>query len=141
MKIIRYSLTGFKPQYQSEHLQNVHLYLADNFSLKGIPVHLHNAILEQHKILKPFYQENYADFEYGIWAFIKGYKCNQCLNHLKKRVPCWEADIDDNTIVYHANWDRKMLITDDLCKVFGFYIPANQLRTLKEDIYKHDTKL
>ena len=92
---------------------------------------MHEIVLDIHYKRVMLYKENISDFQYGIWAFIDGYKNNQSLNHLKHRVPCWSADISDDTIVYSVNWDKKIKITDDECKVFGFYIPANQLKTLK----------
>jgi hypothetical protein len=131
MKIIRYSLTAFKPQYQSHHLDYVSYHFND-FRLSKIPEHLRMYVKEEHDRLVPFYKDNYDDFQYGVWAFIDGYKYNQALNHLKQRVPCWEANISDNTIVYSVNWDRKIPITDPLCKIFGFYIPVNQLKNLSE---------
>jgi hypothetical protein len=92
---------------------------------------MHEIVLDIHYKRVMLYKENISDFQYGIWAFIDSYKNNQSLNHLKHRVPCWSADISDDIIVYSVNWDKKIKITDDECKVFGFYIPANQLKTLK----------
>lgn len=130
MRIIRYSVNGFKPQYQSYHLKDVYYHLY-NFNIADYPEWMHEIVLDMHYKRVMFYKENISDFQYGIWAFIDGYKNNQSLNHLKHRVPCWSADISDDTIVYSVNWDKKIKITDDECKVFGFYIPANQLKTLK----------
>ena len=130
MKIIRYSVDGFKPKYQSYHLKGVHYHLS-KFNIEDYPKWMRHSVLDIHNKIVVFYKENYSDFQYGIWAFIDGYKNSQSLNHLKHRVPCWSADISDDTIVYGVNWDKKLKITDDECKVFGFYIPANQLKTLK----------
>lgn len=130
MKIIRYSVNGFKPKYQSYHLKDVHYHL-HNFNIAEYPEWMRDIALDVHDKRVAFYTENYSDFQYGIWAFIDGYKNNQSLNHLKYRVPCWSAEISDDTIVYSVNWDKKLKITDDECKVFGFYVPANQLNTLK----------
>ena len=38
-KIIRYSIQGFKPQYQSEHLKNINYHLND-FNINDFPEHL-----------------------------------------------------------------------------------------------------
>lgn len=129
MKIIRYSVDGFKPQFQAHHLADVNYHL-NEFDINVYPEHLRYSIQKQHDNNLPFLKENYNDFECGIWAFIDGYKCNQSLNHLNQRVPCWEAEISDDTIVYDVNWEYKMSITDNKCRLFGFYIPISQLHTI-----------
>ena len=129
MKIIRYSPEGFKPQHQSHHLKDIYYHLND-FNLSEYPIHLQPSIKKIHLEKVEFYTKNYKDFQYGVWAFIDGYKDNQSLNHSTRKVPCWEAEISDNTLVYHVNWDKQMIITDCLCKIFGFYIPESQLGTL-----------
>lgn len=130
MKIMRYSVNGFKSQYQSEHLKTfVHYHLYD-FDINIFPEHLKYEIQKIHNEKVPFYTENYEDFKYGIWAFIDGYKNNSSLNHLKYRVPCWTAEISDNTIGYNCNWDKKIKITDEDAKCGGIYIPKSQLVTL-----------
>lgn len=129
MKIIRYSFRGFEPQYQSHHLKNVYYHLND-FDLSEYPAHLQSSILENHNEKKKFFLNHLEDFQFGVWAFIDGHKDNQALNHLKRKTPCWEAEISDETIVYHSNWDKQISITDSMCKLFGFYIPVNQLGTL-----------
>ena len=131
MKIIRYSIEGFKPQYQSHHLEDIKYHLND-FDISVYPKHLQMSIQKIHEHKVSFYQGNYEDFQCGIWAFIKGYKDNQSLNHLKRKVPCWEAEISDNIVVYDVNWEKKILITDRLCKIFGFYIPKRNMNTLKQ---------
>ena len=136
MKIIRYSIDGFKPQYQSKHLSDIDLELNESWFehnfMNCCPEHLKHICLERHNRIVPFLKEHYNDFKYGIWAFIDGYKNSQSLNHLKRKVPCWKAEISDNTIVYDVNWEKQMLITDIECTYFGFYIPTNQLKTLTE---------
>jgi len=135
MYIIRYSINKFEPQYQSKHLSQVDLELDElwfeNDFMNFCPNHLKSICLENHKRKVPFYKQYYEDFKYGIWAFIDGCKNNQSLNHLKRKVPCWKAEINDNTIVYDVNWEKRMLITNPECKYFGFYIPVNQLNSLK----------
>ena len=101
-KIIRYSVQGFKPQYQSEHLKNINYHLND-FNINDFPEHLRHIIQKQHEVHISFYKEHYQDFQYGIWFFIDGHKNNQSLNHLKHKVPCWEAEIEDDVLLYDVN--------------------------------------
>lgn len=131
MKIIRYSPYGFTPQYQSHHLEMVN-YHFNQFDISLFPFHLQNIIKIQHEQAIKFYKENYDDFKYGIWAFIDGFKNNQALNHLKNKVPCWKAEISDDTTVYDVNWTKKIKVTDGECRLFGFYIPKKELIDLKE---------
>lgn len=130
MNILRYSLTGFKPQFQKHHLRNINYYLF-NLIEENHPGYLLDMVLEKRDRLRLFYIDSYEDLSFGIWAFIDGYKNNQSLNHLKRKVPCWKAEISDDAIVYDVNWNKKIRITDEECKLFGFYISANQLNTLK----------
>lgn len=129
MDIIRYSLNGFKSQFQKHHLRNINYYLF-NFTEENHPGYLLDMALEKRDRLRLFYIDNYEDLSFGVWAFINGYKNNQSLNHLKRKVPCWKAEISDDTVVYDVNWDKKMKITSHECKIFGFYIPSSQLNTL-----------
>lgn len=130
MKIIRYSKTGFKPQYQSWHLRNHVNYHLNRFDISQFPDFLQPYILENHEKLVSFYREQQENLQHGVWAFIDGYKNNQSLNHLKECVPCWEAEISDDAIVVGANWDHLMPITDGECKGFGFFIPESQMGTI-----------
>ena len=136
MRIIRFSFDGFMPQQQTYHINIIHQELDEKWFLHFLsnhcPEHLKKACIEQHNAKAPFLRKHYEDFVSGIWAFRKGYKSNLSLSHLKKEtIPCWEAEISDNTIVYNVNLERQLAITDPECKLFGFYIPANQLQTLK----------
>jgi hypothetical protein len=130
MYIIRYSIDGFKPQYQFYHLDGVN-YELNEFNIFDYPLHLRTIILEQHKKRIMFYKEHYNDFKQGIWVFIEGYKDNQSLNHLKQRVPCWKAYIDDNAICYDCNWGKQVTVSDSYIHFGGCYIPESQLSTLK----------
>lgn len=130
MHIIRYSINGFKPQYQKYHLAQVY-YDMHEFNIFEVLLHLRQVCLDRHNKLIPFYKENLYLMQKGIWAFIDGYKNNQSLNHLKQKVPCWEADIDDETVVLGVNWDHTMSITDSECKAFGFYLPEQYMNSLK----------
>ena len=126
MKIERYSLTGFVPQFQEHHLKDVDFHL-NRFSMNDIPKHLYDYVLSTHNQLVPFFQENISDLQYGVWVFISGYKNSQSLNHLKQKVPCWDAEIDDSAEAYDVNWTKKIRIIDPLCKAFGCYLPAREL--------------
>lgn len=97
---------------------------------KSAPEHLRLFLIEKREIMFPFYQENYNDFQYDIWAFIEGHKDNMSLNHLKRKVPCWSAEISDDTYGYDCNWKEKINIADWKCWYGGIYIPAHQLSTL-----------
>jgi hypothetical protein len=139
MKIIRYSKDGFKPQYQSYHLQNHVDYHLNHFNIADFPKHLQPFVLEQHNKLVSFYTEHLEDLQRGVWAFIDGYKNNMSLNHLKERVPCWEAEIPNSTIVIGVNWDHAMLITDSESTAFGFYIPEQQMKYI-QNVRRRTTK-
>lgn len=125
-KIIRYSIYGFRPQYQSYHLEQVDYHLND-FDITKYPKHLHYVIQEQHDRLLPFYQEHYDDFKNGIWFFLEGYKNNFSLNHLRRKVPCWKAEIEDDAVVYDPNWEKILTLDDPEIKIGGCYLPKREL--------------
>lgn len=132
MKIVRYSNSGFEPQYQSYHIKNHIEYHLNNFpSLFVFPEHLRGTILQQHNRCMEFYKSNRQRLERGVWAFVDGYKNNQSLNHLKNRVACFEADVPDDMIVFGANLDRMFPITDSESLAFGFFIPESELSKIK----------
>lgn len=54
------------------------------------------------------------DLQEGLWFFVDSYKNNQSLNHLKHKVPCYEAEIPDNIMVYDCNLEKIVIITDSL---------------------------
>ena len=132
MHIIRYSDDGFRPQYQSFHLADIEYecneYMKD---FDSIPDHLKSVSLERHNRIISFYKQHMDLFQQGVWAFIDGHKDNQALNHLRHKVPCWEADIDNNAVVVGVNWDHLMFIRDSECTVFGFYIPKQSMWSLR----------
>lgn len=130
MKVIRYSKTGFKAQNQVHHLKHMN-YLINHFSLNDYPDFLQTFISESRQQKINFFKENEQDFQKGIWVFIDGYKNNQSLNHLREKVPCWQAEIPDDTICYSVNWDKKILISDSIAKGFGVYIPEKELSQIK----------
>lgn len=125
-RIIRYSLYGFNPQYQSHHLKHIN-YDLYNFNIKDFPEHLQYVIQERHNRLLPFYQEHYEDFKEGIWFFLEGHKNNQALNHLKRKVPCWKAEIEDDAIIYDVNWESIVTLDNSIVEMFGCYIPKREM--------------
>ena len=137
MKVIRYSFEGFKPQKQTHHMIQVNYeifgfkkYKKKWFNKSKNRIFKHIA-LERHAKLKPFYKENYEDFQEGIWVFIDGYKNNQSLNHLTRLTPCFSAELPDNIEVYDVNWEKKLSLNDPIVKAFGCYIPTRCLKDIK----------
>ena len=65
-KIIRYSVQGFKPQYQSEHLKNINYHLND-FNINDFPEHLRYTIQKQMKNIFLFIKNTIktSNMEYG----------------------------------------------------------------------------
>ena len=129
MKIIRYSKEAFRPQHQLYHLREFvypHTEAWEN-AIKTVPSFMMTSVLEQHEKLTKFYNEHLDDLQYGVWAFIDGHKNNQALNHLKEKVPCWSAELPDDTIVYDVNWCYQMQLNDPRCEPFGCYIPERSL--------------
>lgn len=129
IKIIRYSMHGFKPQYQSEHLKNVHYHLYD-FNINAFPEHSRWEIQRIHERNVKFYTEHYEDFKEGIWVFLDGHKDNMSLNHLKHKVPCWEAEIESDVLVYDCNWESVIPVTDSIVECFGCYIPKSEIHKI-----------
>lgn len=121
MRIIRYSTDGFKPQKQTHHAKLFEYYL--NTPITSYPVHLQPYIKEIIDKKNDFYRAHYEDLQEGIWFFVKGYKNNQSLNHLKYRVPCWEGEISENIMVYDFNLEKVIPVTDGLVLIGGCYLP------------------
>lgn len=122
MKIIRYSTTAFTPQKQTYHIKLFESWF--NLNLKDYPAHLQYSIqqLKEQKIL--FYNQHKEDLQEGLWFFIDGHKDNQSLNHLKQKVPCYEAEIPDDIMVYDCNLEKIIPLTDPLVYWAGCYIPT-----------------
>lgn len=77
-----------------------------------------------------FYSQHLNDLKCGIWCFIDGHKDNLSLNHLKRKVPCWEAELPDDTECYDCNWEKLVTITDPIVLCGGCYIPKRELYKL-----------
>lgn len=140
MKVIRYSFYGFKPQFQSVHFQERVMNHLGNFNINDYPEHLQYYIQKAHENYVKLYSENYKDFKCGIWCFKDGYKDNLSLNHLKQKVPCWEAELPGNTICYDCNWEYKTVISDPSVLYGGFYIPERELGKLYNIHKRRKTK-
>lgn len=121
MKIIRYSTTTFTPQKQTHHIKSFESWI--NFNPEDCPKHLQYT-MQQLKAQKiTFYNQHKEDLQEGLWFFIDGHKNNQSLNHLKCKVPCYEAEIPDNIMVYDCNLEKIIPLTDPLVYWAGCYIP------------------
>lgn len=130
MQVIRYSIHGFKPQEQIHHMKNVNYHLY-NFDISEYPENIRYNIQKIHEKNVDFYNKHLEDLKCGIWCFIDGHKDNFSLNHLKRKVPCWEAELPDDVECYDCNWERLTTISDSTILCGGCYIPARELCKLK----------
>ena len=73
MKIIRYSIAGFKTQEQTYHA-----HLLDKFNIEDYPEFMRWQIQCIHEQKVTFYKEHLKDFKRGIWCFVDGHKS---INH------------------------------------------------------------
>lgn len=143
----RYSKNAFDVQYQSHHLSEINNFILDRneFIKRFVDTcdnqYITKILLEQYDKYHDFYVQNYKDFERGIWVFIEGYKNNQSLNHLKEKVPCFLAELPDDTEVYDVNLQEKILLSDSLCTCFGCYVPERSLANIQNIRRKNDRNL
>lgn len=126
MKIIRYSVAAFEPQEQTHHAKHIQFHLYD-FDIDKFPEFARWQILKIHEQKVAFYREHLEDFRCGIWCFVDGHKSNQSLNHLKKKVPCWEAEVPDDIECYDCNWEKLITISDSDVLCGGCYIPEREM--------------
>ena len=98
--------------------------------MDDFPEHLRYIIQKRHEKHLSFYKEHYQDLQYGIWFFIDGHKNNHSLNHLKRKVPCWEAEIENDVLVYDVNWEHQTILSDPFGISYGFYLPASQIHKI-----------
>lgn len=139
MKIIRYSITGFIPQKQTHHICIFKTWLKINPKDYPGMEYTMQQLKQQHTF---FYNQHKEDLQEGLWFFIDGYKNNQSLNHLKYKVPCYEAEVPDDIMVYDCNLEKVIPLTDPLVYWAGCYIPkrlCNQITNIKGGI-KYDTR-
>lgn len=127
MKIIRYSVAAFDPQEQTHHAKHIQYHLSGEFNLEDYPEFMRYEIQRIHEQKAVFYKEHWEDFKCGIWCFVDGHKSNQALNHLKKKVPCWEADVPDDIECYDCNWEKLTNISDPAVLWEGCYIPEREM--------------
>lgn len=130
IKVIRYSKQAFRPQIQSHHMEHINYHL-HHFNVNEFPEHLRWIIQQRHDELLPFYIEHYEDFKEGIWMFVDGHKENLSLNHLKERVPCFEAEVPEDLECYDCNWEFKTTINDNRILFGGCYVPKRELYKLQ----------
>ena len=126
MKVIRYSVDGFKTQEQTHHMNHVN-YELHEFDINDYPEQTRYQIQKIHERHVEFYKKHMDDLKCGIWCFIDGYKDNLSLNHLKQKVPCWEAELPDDIECYDCNWERLTTISDPIVLCGGCYIPKREL--------------
>ena len=129
MKVIRYSIYGFKPQEQTHHMEGVNYHL-HRFDINDYPEHLRYNIQKIHERHVEFYSQHLDDLKCGIWCFVDGHKNNLSLSHLKRKVPCWEAELPDDVECYDCNWEKLVIITDPIVLCGGCYIPERELYKL-----------
>ena len=55
---------------------------------------------------------------------------NTTLNHLKHKVPCWEAEIENDVLLYDVNWEYQTTLSDQFGVNSGFYLPASQIHKI-----------
>lgn len=133
IKVERYSEYKFIPQYQSNHLKNFEYLFTesckeDNKTLPEFLKHEVMKIQEQHR---QFYLNHKEDLQKGVWVFYEGKKDRQSLNHLKKLVPCWTAELPEDIEVYDVNLTKVLLLKDFECTIFGCYVPERSLKDIR----------
>lgn len=127
MKIIRYSVAAFKPQEQTHHAQHIQYHLSGKFNIDDCPEFLRYEIKRIHEQKAAFFKEHLEDLRCGIWCFVDGHKSNQSLNHLKRKVPCWEAEVPDDIECYDCNLEKLTNISDPTVLWGGSYIPEREM--------------
>lgn len=139
--IERYSNTGFEPQYQSYHLKSDEYYFMSDEeyvnSLENLNEYQKHFCLLEKKRHEDFYKENYNDFKFGIWCFIKGYANNFELNHLSGNAMKYlkhnigYINNPDDFIVYDCNLQEKFMLSNYIYKESGFYVPERMIEKIK----------
>jgi hypothetical protein len=131
MKVIRYSVAAFEPQEQTHHTEHIQYHLCGGFNINDFPELMRWQIQKIHEQKVAFYKEHLEDFKSGIWCFVDGHKDNQSLNHLKRKVPCWEAEVPDDIECFDCNWEKLTTISDPCVLCGGCYIPERELYKIK----------
>lgn len=60
----------------------------------------------------------------------QGFKPQYQSHHLKHKVPCWEAEIENDVLVYDVNWEYQTTLSDPFGINCGFYLPASQIHKI-----------
>lgn len=139
MKIIRYSVTAFEPQEQTHLAKNIQNHLSGGFNIEDYPEFMRWQIQRIHEQKVAFYKEHLEDLKRGIWCFVDGHKSNQSLNHLKHKVPCWEAELSDDIECYDCNWEKLITISDPDVLWGGCYIPEREMWKIRNVRRKRKT--
>jgi hypothetical protein len=132
MKVIRYSIYGYKPQEQTHHMEHINYHLNGGFDINDYPEWIRWQIQGIHDKKVKFYTEHFNDFKQGIWCFVDGHKDNLSLNHLHQKVPCWEANVPNDIECYDCNWERLTTISDSIVLCGGCYIPERELWKIQD---------
>ena len=51
-------------------------------------------------------------------------------------MPCWEAEIENDVLVYDVNWEYQTTLSNPFGINSGFYLPASQTHKI-HNIKKH----
>ena len=46
---------------------------------------------------------------------------------MKHKVQCWEAEIENDVLVYDVNWEYQITLSDPFGINCGFYLPVSQI--------------
>ena len=49
---------------------------------------------------------------------------------MKHKVPCWEAEIENDVLLYDVNWEYQTILSDPFGISYGFYLPASQIHKI-----------
>lgn len=131
MNVYRFSDTAFEPQQQTYHFENHIEYILDDDKFAEVyniaADKIGHFLLERRQRLIPLYTNNIEDFRKGIWCFTSKDFARMSLNHLKKKVKVFEAELPDDAIVYDVNWEYQTTLSDPRNESFGCYVPARSL--------------
>lgn len=128
-KIIRFSPYAFNPQIQTHHMEYID-YCINDFNINDFPSQQRYILQKTFEKRISFYKEHYNDFKEGIWFFLDGHKNNQSLNHLKHKVPCYEAEIENDVEIYDCNLEYLTTLDDSFVKFAGCYLPKREIHKI-----------
>ena len=49
---------------------------------------------------------------------------------MKHKVPCWEAEIENDVLLYDVNWEYHTTLSDPFGINSGFYLPVSQIHKI-----------